>query len=97
MEKSKHITPEMIFKLPTCSRTCRLKDNLKKCLQFTKAIKTIRNKNQIIEQSTNTPILCYKGGKKLGNILVKATIPLKMKKIANSLLTNLTFKLNEMI
>ena len=73
-EKPKDTIPEMIFKLPTCSRTCQLKDNLKKCLRFTKAIGTIRNRTQIIGQSKKTPIMCYKGGKKLGNILVKATI-----------------------
>ena len=78
-DKSKQLAPEMIFKLLTCSRTCRLKANLKKCLRFTKAIQTIRNKSQIIGQSTNTPILCYKGGKKLGSILVKAVIPEDMK------------------
>ena len=70
----------MIFKLPTCSRICRLKDELKKCLQFTKAIQTIRNEYKIIGQSKITPILCYRGGKKLGNMLVKAIIPEQMKK-----------------
>ena len=64
----------IIFKLPTCSRTCQLKTELKKCLRFTRAIKSIRNKSKIIGQSQKAPILCYKGGKKLGNILVKAQI-----------------------
>ena len=57
--------PEMIFKLPTCSRTCKLKKEIKTCLRFTRAIKSIRNKSKIIGQSKITPILCYKGGKKL--------------------------------
>jgi hypothetical protein len=78
-DKSKQLAPEMIFKLPTCLRTCRIKANLKKCLRFTKAIQTIRNKSKVIGQSTNTPILCYKGGKKLGSILVKAVIAEEMK------------------
>ena len=69
----------MIFKLPTCSRTCQLNDELKKCLRFTKAIQTIRNEYKIIGQSKITPILCYRGGKKLGNMLVKAIIPEQMK------------------
>ena len=64
----------IIFKLPTCSRTCQLKTELKKCLRFTRAIKSIRNKSKIIGQSQKAPILCYKGGKKLGSILVKAQI-----------------------
>jgi hypothetical protein len=64
----------IIFKLPTCSRTCQLKAELKKCLRFTRAIKSIRNKSKIIGQSQKAPILCYKGGKKLGSILVKAQI-----------------------
>ena len=64
----------IIFKLPTCSRTCKLKAELKKCLRFTRAIKSIRNKSKIIGQSQITPTLCFKGGKKLGSILVKAQI-----------------------
>ena len=64
----------IIFKLPTCSRTCQLKAELKECLRFTRAIKSIRNKSKIIGQSQKAPILCYKGGKKLGSILVKAQI-----------------------
>ena len=69
----------MIIKLPTCSRTCRLKDEIKTCLRFTKAIQTIRNKYKIIGQSKITPILCYKGGKNLENMLVKSIIPENMK------------------
>jgi hypothetical protein len=75
VHKYKQLEPKMIFKIPTCSRTCRLKDTLKTCLRYTKTIKMIRNKNKILGQSTNAPILCYKGGKKLGNILVIASIP----------------------
>ena len=67
--------PIMIFKLPTCSRTCRLRTKLKKCLRFTEDIKHIRNKSEIIGNSHNSPILCYKGGKQIGMILVKATLP----------------------
>ena len=37
-DKTKQTAPDMIFKLPTCSRTCRLNDEIKKCLRFTKAI-----------------------------------------------------------
>ena len=73
--KSKQLEPKMIFKIQTCSRTCRLQNTLKMCLRYTKTIKTIRNKNQLLGQSINAPTLCYKGGKKLGNVLVKASIP----------------------
>ena len=75
INKLKQPEPELIFKTPTCSRTCHLKNILKKCLRFTTDIKNIRNKRTIIGQSTNAPILCYKGGRKLGNLLVKAAIP----------------------
>ena len=71
----KQIAPEMIFKIPTCQRTCRLKHKISTCLRYTKTIKTIRNKSQILGKSKITPILCFKGGNNLGKRLVKAAIP----------------------
>jgi hypothetical protein len=74
--QDKPITPEMIFKLPTCRRTCILKNTLKKCLKYTKNIKNVRNKSQILGKSKTTPIMCFKGGRNLGQRLIKASIPL---------------------
>ena len=51
------------------------KNQPEKFLRFTKDIKNIRNKSEIIGNSHNAPILCYKGGKQIGKILVKATLP----------------------
>ena len=77
----KPIAPEMIFKLPTCQRTCILKNTIKICLRYTKNIKNIRNKSQILGKSRKTPIMCFKGGRNLGKRLVKASIPLTIQKI----------------
>ena len=74
-KQDKPITPEMIFKIPTCRRTCLLKHKIRKCIQYTDTIKTIRNKSQIIGKSQITPILCFTGGNNLGKRLVKAAIP----------------------
>ena len=72
---TKHMkTPAMIFELRTCNRTCHLKNKLKACLQYTKQIKAIRNHKEILGKDTKAPILCFKGGKNLGSILVKATL-----------------------
>ena len=51
------------------------KNQPEKCLRFTKDVKNIRNKSEIIGNSHNSPILCFKGGKQIGRILVKATLP----------------------
>ena len=39
-----------------------------------KRIRDIRNHNEILGKDTKTLILCFKGGKNLGSILVKATL-----------------------
>ena len=67
-------TPAIIFKLPTCNRTCHLKNKIKGCLKYTKQIRNIRNHNEILGNHKTTPLLCFKGGKKLGSILVQATL-----------------------
>jgi len=64
----------MIFKLQTCNRTCHLKGKIKKRLQYTKQIRQIRNNKEILGEDTHAPILCFRGGKTLGSILVKATL-----------------------
>ena len=66
--------PKIIFKLPTCNRTCHLKRKIKKRLQYTKQIRQIRNNKEILGEDTHAPILCFRGGKTLGSILVKATL-----------------------
>ena len=76
----KPIAPEMIFKIPTCQRTCRLKHKINTCLRHTKTIKTIRNKSQILGKSKITPIIWFKGGNNLGKRLVKAAIPFTINK-----------------
>ena len=40
-----------------------------------KPVKPYEINIKLLEKTKITPILCYKGGKKIGNILVKATIP----------------------
>jgi hypothetical protein len=42
-------------------------------------MKTIRNNTKIIGHTKIAPIICFQGGKKLGKILVKVTIPEKNK------------------
>ena len=76
--QEKPIAPEMIFKISTCQRTCLLKRKISTCIRYTKAMKTIRNKSQIIGKSKITPIICFTGGDNLGKRLVKATIPSKI-------------------
>ena len=78
--QDKPIAPEMIFKIPTCQRTCRLTNKIKKCLRYTKTIKNIRNKSQMLRKSKMTPIICFKGGMNLGKRLVKAAIPSTIQK-----------------
>ena len=56
-------TLAMIFKLPTCNRTCHLKNKIKRRLNYTKQIREIRNHNEILGNNKTTPILCFKGGK----------------------------------
>ena len=73
--QEKPIAPEMIFKIPTCQRTCLLKQKISTCIRYTKTMKTIRNKSQIIGKSKITPIICFTGGDNLGKRLVKAAIP----------------------
>jgi hypothetical protein len=67
-------TPKMIFKLPTCNRTCHLKEKIKKRLQYRKQIRQIRNHKEVLGKDTTAPILFFKGGKILGSILVTATL-----------------------
>jgi hypothetical protein len=46
--------------------------------RYTKTMKIIRKNTKIIGQTKIAPIICFQGGKKLGKILVKATIPEKI-------------------
>ena len=43
-------------------------------LQYTKQIRQMRNHKEVLGEDTPAPILCFKGGKTLGSILVKATL-----------------------
>ena len=62
------------------SKNMPIKTYNKTCLRYTRTIKTIQNKSQILGKSKMTPIICFKGGMNLGKRLVKAAVPLKTQK-----------------